>query len=77
MPRLKLSRKSVSCEAEKERSLTNNKLAKMYNPRVATNETTILRKIGLVKKSPKVCTPFLLFTAMLLTPWNAKKNAAN
>jgi hypothetical protein len=77
MPRFKLSPKSVSCNVGKRRSLTNNKLAKMYNPRVATNETTILRKMAFVKKSPKVSTPFLLFTEIALIPWNARKNAAN
>jgi hypothetical protein len=78
MPRLKLSTnpKSVSCD-QKRKIRTNNKLAKMYNPKVATNETTILRKMEFVKKSPKVSTPFLLFTAILLIPWNARKNAEN
>lgn len=67
----------MSRKGKKKGTLTNNKLAKMYSPKVAVNETTILRKMEFVKKSPKVSTPFLLFTEMLLIPWNARKNAEN
>ena len=49
----------------------------MYSPKVATNETTILRKIEFVKKSPNVSTPFLLFATISLIPVNARKSAAN
>lgn len=42
----------------KSEGLTNNRLAKTYNPNVANNDTTIFLKIGFVKNVPKVNVPF-------------------
>lgn len=49
----------------------------MYNPSVATIETTMLRKMEFVKKSPTVRVPFALLAAMSLIPLIARNHAAN
>jgi len=74
MPWLKLNNHtSVSNAMRTRKKLTKINEASMYKPNVASNESTIFLKTGLVNTSPNVNGPS---SATASTPLNANKNAA-